>query len=195
MTLRDTAADLEWIRIDRVVGRGGGDRGEAGRPSGQQQGNRRHRSQHPLGCAHRRSPGPRIEGGNGLPGWNHATSAGTPLTVGWRTTGDPSRHSRDHLPPGVALFQVGDRCGDLGERIAPVDLRAHLAGLNQLRKELQILGGYVRRTMAMSLPPRSETPISFATLVNPVTAALPPSASARLRSGTDRFPTVSRMRS
>ena len=32
-------------------------------------------------------------------------------------------------------------------------------------------------------------------LVNPVTAALPPPASARLRSGTDRFPTVSRIRS
>jgi len=48
----------------------------------------------------------------------------------------------DHLPPGPALFQVGDRCGDFGEWIAPVDLRAHFAGLNQLRKEFQILGGY-----------------------------------------------------
>jgi hypothetical protein len=32
-------------------------------------------------------------------------------------------------------------------------------------------------------------------LVNPTTAALPPSASARLRLRTDRFPMVSRMRS
>jgi hypothetical protein len=50
-------------------------------------------------------------------------------------------------------------------------------------------------TWVMFLPPRSETLISFATLVNPTTAALPPSVSARLRSRTERFPIVSRMRS
>jgi hypothetical protein len=32
-----------------------------------------------------------------------------------------------------------------GERIAPVDVGPHFAGLNQVRKELQIRGGYVRR--------------------------------------------------
>ena len=50
-------------------------------------------------------------------------------------------------------------------------------------------------TCVMFLPPRNETLISFAMLVNPTTAALPPSASARLRLRTDRFPMVSRMRS
>ena len=43
-------------------------------------------------------------------------------------------------------------------------------------------------TWAMSLPPRSETLISFATLVNPTTAALPPSVRAPLRSPTDTVP-------
>ena len=50
-------------------------------------------------------------------------------------------------------------------------------------------------TWVMFLPPRSETLISFATLLNPTTAALPPSVSARLRLRTDKFPMVSRMRS
>ena len=49
-------------------------------------------------------------------------------------------------------------------------------------------------TLATSLPPRSATAIDLATLVTPVTATLPPGASARFRSGVDRFPTVSRMR-
>ena len=60
--------------------------------------------------------------------------------------------------PGVAVFQVGDRCGDFGERTAPVNLRAHLAGLNQLRKPFQILGGSVADTMATTLPPSRESP-------------------------------------
>jgi hypothetical protein len=50
------------------------------------------------------------------------------------TTGAASGHPHDHLCPGPALFQVGDRCGDFGERIASVDLWAYLAGRNQLRK-------------------------------------------------------------
>jgi hypothetical protein len=33
----------------------------------------------------------------------------------------PSRHLDDHFGLGVALFQVGDRCRELGEPIAPVD--------------------------------------------------------------------------
>ena len=56
-----------------------------------------------------------------------------------------SRQAGDHLSPGVTLLQVGDRRGDLLERIAPVDLWAHVAGLDQLRKERQVLGGHMRR--------------------------------------------------
>jgi hypothetical protein len=109
----------------------------------------------------------------------------------WRS----SRRTQDDLPSGVASFEVGDCRGDFCEPIAPVDVGAHFAGLNQVRKELQIRGGYVRDTWVMFLPPRSETLISFARLVNPTTAALPPPVSARLRLRTDRFPMVSRMRS
>ena len=43
----------------------------------------------------------------------------------------------------MAFFQVRDRFGDFGERIASVDLRANLAGLNQLRENLQILVEYL----------------------------------------------------
>jgi hypothetical protein len=60
------------------------------------------------------------------------------------TTGAALRHRHDYLPPGVALFQVGDRRRDLGEQVAPVDLGADLAGRDQLREQLQVLGGDVR---------------------------------------------------
>jgi hypothetical protein len=62
-----------------------------------------------------------------------------------RTVGRSSRRAHDDLPSGMALFQVRDCCRNFGERITPVDVGAHFAGLNQLRKELQICGGYVRR--------------------------------------------------
>ena len=42
-----------------------------------------------------------------------------------------SRHAYDHLRPGVALFHVRDRCRDVGELKAPIDLRAQLARLDQ----------------------------------------------------------------
>jgi hypothetical protein len=41
-----------------------------------------------------------------------------------------SRHAHDDLPSGVALFEVGDCCGDFCERIAPVDVGAYFAGLD-----------------------------------------------------------------
>jgi hypothetical protein len=44
-----------------------------------------------------------------------------------------SRRAHDDLPSGVALFQVGDCCGDFGEPIAPVDVGVHFARLNQVR--------------------------------------------------------------
>ena len=79
--------------------------------------------------------------------------------------GDASCHLDDHLGSGVALFQISDRRRDLGERIAPVDLGAHLAGREQLfRQQLQILGADVGLHPA-ALPPRSETPSSLAMLV------------------------------
>jgi hypothetical protein len=53
-----------------------------------------------------------------------------------RSDGRSSRRARDDLPSGVALFQVGDCCGDFGEPIAPVDVGVHFAGLNQVGKEL-----------------------------------------------------------
>ncbi|MCE3277177.1 MAG: hypothetical protein K0R13_3032 [Propionibacteriaceae bacterium] len=62
-----------------------------------------------------------------------------------RSDGRSSRRAHDDLPSGVALFQVRDCCRNFGERITPVDVGAHFAGLNQVRKELQIFGGYVRR--------------------------------------------------
>src|SRR5215217_5771842 len=55
----------------------------------------------------------------------------------------PSGHRHHHLGPGVALFQVGDGRGDLGEPVAPVDLGADLAGLEQRRQPLQVGGGDV----------------------------------------------------
>jgi hypothetical protein len=61
-----------------------------------------------------------------------------------RTMRAAPRHLHDHLGPGVALFQIGDCCGDLGKPVAPVDLRAHFAGLDQLRQQLQVAGGDVR---------------------------------------------------
>jgi hypothetical protein len=59
-----------------------------------------------------------------------------PGRVGGRTDGGSSRRAHDDLPCGVALFQVGDCCGDFGERIAPADVGAHFAGRNQVRKEV-----------------------------------------------------------
>jgi hypothetical protein len=61
---------------------------------------------------------------------------GAAYPVRGRTEGRSSRRAHDDLPSGVALFQVGDCCGDFGERIAPVDVGAHFACLNQVRKEL-----------------------------------------------------------
>src|SRR5687768_9662301 len=58
---------------------------------------------------------------------------------------DHLRHRDYHLAPSMALFQIADCCGNFGERIMPVDLRTQLAGLNQLRKELQIIAAYVHR--------------------------------------------------
>jgi hypothetical protein len=45
-----------------------------------------------------------------------------------------SRRAHDDIPSGVALFEVGDCCGDFCEPIAPVDVGVHFAGLNQVRK-------------------------------------------------------------
>ena len=65
---------------------------------------------------------------------------------GWvgRTCGRSSRPADDDLSSGVALFQVRDCCGYFGERIAPVDVGPHFAGFNQVGKELQLRGGYLR---------------------------------------------------
>ena len=52
--------------------------------------------------------------------------------------------------------------GDVGEPIAPVDLRAQPAGLDKLREQLQISGGDVGLYLGDVLPPRSETPSSLA---------------------------------
>jgi hypothetical protein len=67
------------------------------------------------------------------------------LRIRGRTDGTSSRRAQDDLPSSVAWFEVADCSGDFCERIAPVDAWAHFAGLNQVRKELQIRGGYVRR--------------------------------------------------
>jgi hypothetical protein len=69
---------------------------------------------------------------------------GAAYRVRGRTDGRSSRRAHDDLPSGVALFQVRDCCRNFGERIAPVDVGAHFAALNQVRKELQIRSGYVR---------------------------------------------------
>src|SRR5919106_4818967 len=63
-----------------------------------------------------------------------------------------SLHGHDHLAFGVTSLQVSKGCGNLLERVAPIDARTNLAAVDQLRQECEIVARDVRRHRRDVLP-------------------------------------------